>query len=45
MRMDSGENRDPMTRIVGAAPVIKSPRRATKAARMVSPSRGFVAIS
>ena len=45
MPSDSGENCDPMTRIAGAAPVMSSPRRATNAAKMVSPRRGFVAIS
>ena len=45
MWRDSGEYCDPMTRMAGAAPVRSSPRRATKAARIVSPSRGVVAIS
>ena len=45
MPRDSGENRDPMTLIDGAASVMSSPRRATNAARIVSPSLGFVAMS
>ncbi len=45
MLRDSGENWDPIIRIAGAAPVKSNPRRATNAAKMVSPSRGLVAIS
>ena len=45
MRSDSGENRDPTTRMVAAAPLISTERRARNAARIVSLRRGLVAIT
>ena len=44
-RCDSGENREPTTRMVADAPVSSTVRRAMKAARIVSPRPGCVAIT
>ena len=45
LRSDSGENRDPTTRRVEAAPRNSTDRRARNAARIMSPNAGCVAIT